>query len=198
MAYKFKIKIAGCANDCVASIARADFPIIGTWRGPLQIDQEAVKQYLAADFNVQKLVVNKCPTDALELDGDKLLLSADDCNRCMHCINMMPKAIKPGTERGATIMIGGKAPIVKGAYLSWVLVPFMKMEPPYQEVKDLLEKIWEWWDENGKTRERVAELIERVGMGNILRDMGLEPAPQMVFQPRSNPYYFWQPDEVNK
>ncbi|MGI5836786.1 MAG: dissimilatory-type sulfite reductase subunit alpha [Chloroflexota bacterium] len=196
--YKFKIKIAGCANDCVASIARADFPIIGTWRGPLQIDQEAVKQYLAADFNVQKLVVNKCPTDALELDGDKLLLSADDCNRCMHCINMMPKAIKPGTERGATIMIGGKAPIVKGAYLSWVLVPFMKMEPPYQEVKDLLEKIWEWWDENGKTRERVAELIERVGMGNFLRDMGLEPAPQMVFQPRSNPYYFWQPDEVNK
>lgn len=196
--YKFKIKIAGCANDCVASIARADFPIIGTWRGPLQIDQEAVKQYLAADFNVQKLVVNKCPTDALELDGDKLLLSADDCNRCMHCINMMPKAIKPGTEKGATIMIGGKAPIVKGAYLSWVLVPFMKMEPPYQEVKDLLEKIWEWWDENGKTRERVAELIERVGMGNFLREMGLEPAPQMVFQPRSNPYYFWQPDEVNK
>ncbi|MCL5040376.1 MAG: hypothetical protein M1299_11245 [Firmicutes bacterium] len=23
--YKFKIKIAGCPNDCVASVARADF-----------------------------------------------------------------------------------------------------------------------------------------------------------------------------
>ena len=196
--YKFKIKVAGCPNDCVASIARADFPIIGTWRGPLQINQDAVKQYLAADFDVQKVVVEKCPTSALELKGDELLLNAGDCNRCMHCLNMMPKAIKPGTEKGATILIGGKAPIVRGAYLSWVLVPFMKLEPPYQELKDLLEKIWEWWDENGKTRERVAELIERVGMGNFLREMGLDPVPQMVFQPRANPYYFWQPDEVNQ
>jgi len=195
--YKFKIKVSGCPNDCVAAVARADFPIIGTWKGPLQIDQEAVKAYLAADLDVQRAVVNKCPTAALELEqGDKLVLNAEDCNRCMHCLNMMPKAIRPGTERGATIMIGGKAPIVKGAYLSWVLVPFMKMEPPYDEVKALLQKIWDWWDENGKTRERVAELIERVGMGNFLRDMELEPVPQMVFQPRANPYYFWQPDEV--
>ena len=194
--YKFKIKVAGCANDCVASIARSDLPIIGTWKGPLQINQEAVKQYLAADFDVRRLVVDKCPTRALELEGDKLLLNAEDCSRCMHCLNMMSKAIRPGTEKGATIMIGGKAPIVRGAYLAWVLVPFMKMEPPYTEVKALLEKIWEWWDENGKTRERVAELIERVGMGNFLREMELEPVPQMVFQPRSNPYYFWQPDEV--
>ena len=34
-------------------------------------------------------------------------------------------------EKGATILIGGKAPIIKGAYLSWVIVPFMKLEPPY-------------------------------------------------------------------
>jgi sulfite reductase alpha subunit len=194
--YKFKIKVSGCPNDCVASIARADMPVIGTWKGPLQIDQEAVKAYLAADFDVKHLVVNKCPTRALELEGDKLLLNAEDCNRCMHCLNMMPKAIRPGTEKGATIMIGGKAPIVRGASLAWVLVPFMKMEPPYQELKDLVEKIWEWWDENGKNRERVAELIERVGMGTFLREMGLEPVPQMVFQPRANPYYFWQPNEV--
>ena len=195
--YKFKIKVSGCPNDCVAAIARADFAIIGTWKGPLQIDQEAVRGYLAADMDVQRTVVNRCPTGAIELDGDSLLLNAEDCNRCMHCLNKMPKAIRPGAERGATILIGGKAPIVKGAYLSWVLVPFMKMEPPYDEVKGLLRKIWEWWDENGRTRERVAELIERVGMGKFLREMGLEPSPQMVYQPRSNPYYFWQPDEVN-
>jgi sulfite reductase alpha subunit len=70
------------------------------------------------------------------------------------------------------------------------------LEPPYEELKDLLQRIWEWWDENGKTRERVGELIDRVGMGKFLRDVGLEPSPAMVFAPRSNPYYFWQPDEV--
>ena len=33
----------------------------------------------------------------------------------MHCINMMPKALRPGLQKGATILIGGKAPILKGA-----------------------------------------------------------------------------------
>jgi len=30
--YKFKFKVSGCPNDCVAAIARADCSIIGTWR----------------------------------------------------------------------------------------------------------------------------------------------------------------------
>ena len=85
---------------------------------------------------------------------------------------------------------------MQSAFLSWVIVPFMKMEPPYTEVKELLEKIWEWWDENGKMRERVGELIYRKGMGEFLRAVGLPPVPQMVYQPRANPYIFWQPDEV--
>jgi sulfite reductase alpha subunit len=103
----------------------------------------------------------------------------------------MPKALRPGLDRGATLLIGSKAPIIKGAYLSWVLVPFMKMEPPYTEVKELLRKIWDWWDENGRTRERVAELIERVGLRKFLRAIGLKPVPQMVYRPRANPYVFF-------
>ena len=194
--YKFKIKVAGCGNDCVAAVARSDMAIIGTWRGPLRIDQAAVKGYLDDGFDVMGKVVNVCPTKALSLKDGALLLDEDDCKRCMHCINKMPKALRPGTEKGATIMLGGKAPIVRGAYLAWVIVPFMKLEPPYEELKELLGKIWEWWDENGKSRERIGELIDRMGMSKFLREVGLEPSPQMVFQPRSNPYYFWQPNEV--
>ena len=93
-------------------------------------------------------------------------------------------------------MIGGKAPIMKGAYLSWVLVPFMKMEPPYTEFKELAGKIWDWWDENGKSRERIGELIERMGMARFVKDIGLKPIPQMVSRPRSNPYIFWPPEQV--
>ena len=91
----------------------------------------------------------------------------------MHCINMMPKAIRPGLQKGATILIGGKAPILKGANLSWVLVPFMEIKPPYSEVKDLLAKIWDWWDEHGKTRERLAELILRMGLKEFLKAVEL-------------------------
>jgi len=195
--YKFKIKVAGCPNDCVASVARADFSIIGTWKDALRIDQEAVQEYVRQGFDVAA-VCARCPTGALTWDAKagELKLEAEDCVRCMHCINKMPKALRPGKEKGATILIGGKATIVKSAFLSWVLVPFMGMTPPYTEVKELLRKIWEWWDENAKVRERVGELIYRVGMRTFLKEIGLEPVPQMVRQPRANPYYFWWPEEV--
>lgn len=191
--YKFKIKISGCPNDGVAAIARADFTIIGTWRDSIRIDQKAIKDYVGKGFDIRNLVIDKCPTSALEWDekSSALKLKAEECVRCMHCINKMPKAIRPGLDKGATILIGGKAPIIKGAYLSWVLVPFMKMDPPYNEAKDLLRKLWDWWDENGRTRERIAELIDRLGLKKFLRDMGIKPVPQMVFKPRSNPYVFF-------
>jgi dissimilatory sulfite reductase alpha subunit len=191
--YKFKIKISGCPNDCVAAIARADFTIIGTWKDSLRIDEKAVKEYANQGKEIQTEVVDQCPTDALEWDAKnkELKLIAEDCVRCMHCINEMPKALRPGREGGATILMGGKAPIVKGALLSSVIVPFMKVEPPYTEVKELLRKIWDWWDENGRPRERVGELIEKAGLKTFLKAVGLKPVPQMINRPRSNPYVFF-------
>ena len=187
--YKFKIKISGCPNDCVAAIARSDFTIIGTWRDSLRIDQKAVQDYVKNGFDVKGLVVDKCPTNALAWDetSKELKVIPEDCVRCMHCINKMTKAIRPGLDRGATILMGGKAPVIKGAMLSSVIIPFMKMEPPYTELKELLRKIWDWWDENGKPRERVGELIEKVGLRVFLKAVGIKPAPQMINRPRSNP-----------
>lgn len=207
--YKFKIKISGCPNDCVAAIARADLTIIGTWRDTIQIDQEAVRGYVDGTvsidnrypdkpkFDIKEFVIDQCPTRALQWDEQRreLKLNAEDCVRCMHCINMMPKALRPGKDRGATILIGGKAPILRGAFMSWVIVPFMKLEPPYKELKELVEKIWDWWDEHGRTRERVGELIERLGMRRFLRAVGLKPVPQMVFAPRANPFVFFDTGE---
>ncbi|MBI4785904.1 MAG: dissimilatory-type sulfite reductase subunit alpha [Chloroflexi bacterium] len=196
--YKFKIKIAGCPNDCIASIARSDLSIIGTWKGNIRIDADAVRAYAGDSLDIQAEVVDLCPTKAMRYDAAAKSLTIDDaeCNRCMHCINLMPKALRPGVEHGATILVGGKAPIVHGALLGWVVVPFMKMEPPYAELKDLIEKTFAWWDENAKMRERLGELIKRQGMGEFLRALDLKPAPQMIVRPRANPYFFWREGEV--
>jgi sulfite reductase alpha subunit len=196
--YKFKIKVSGCANDCVASVARSDFPIIGTWRDSIRINQDEVRSYVKSGFDIQRAVVAKCPTEALAWNEQKqeLELEVDDCVRCMHCINEMPKALRPGVDRGATIMIGGKAPILKSAYLSWVLIPFIETKPPYDNIKDILARLWDWWDENARSRERIGELIDRTGMGNFLRAVDLPPVPQMIMRPRSNPYFFWYADEL--
>lgn len=196
--YKFKIKCSACPNDCTASIARSDFAILGTWRDALQIDQQAVKYYVNNGFAIYDLVVGKCPTKALAWDAQaqELKLTADDCVRCMHCINMMPKALRIGRDTGASILVGGKATVVKSAFLGWVIVPFMKLEPPYTALYDLVDRILDYWDEHAKSRERLGELIYRVGMGTFLRGVGLPPVPQMVSRPRANPYVFWQPEEV--
>jgi sulfite reductase alpha subunit len=110
----------------------------------------------------------------------------------MHCINAMPKALRPGEDRGATILLGAKAPIVQGAQLSSVIIPFIKLEPPYDEIKDLAERIWDFWCEHGKNRERVGEIMQRVGLGNFLEAIGVEPIPEMIAHPRDNPYVFYE------
>ncbi len=191
--YKFKIKCAGCANDCVASIARADMSIIGTWRDEIQIDQAEVKNYVEdGGINIHKDIYANCPTRCMDWDGETLTIDDENCVKCMHCINAMPKALSPGKDRGATILIGAKAPIVEGAQLSSVIVPFIKLEPPYDDLKDLIERLWEPWCEHGKNRERIGEFMQRVGLGNFLEEVEVDLVPEMVAHPRENPYVFYE------
>ena len=193
--YKYKFKFAGCPNDCVASVARSDMSIIGTWKDAIQIDQKEVQAYAKNGTDVQKELCNMCPSRCIDWDGKKMDIQDAECVKCMHCINVMPKALKPGKERGAAILIGAKAPIIGGALLSSVLVPFVEMKPPYEEIKEVAEAIWEFWGEHGKNRERVGEFIQRVGLGNFLDEIGLEPSPDMITHPRTNPYIFFE-DEL--
>jgi sulfite reductase alpha subunit len=190
--YKWKFKMAGCPNDCVASIARSDMSIIGIWRDDIRMDKKEVTEYAKSGMNIERDVVGNCPAKCMEWDGKELKIDNKACRKCMHCINVMPKALRPGLDKGACILIGAKAPIVEGALLSSVLVPFMKLEPPYTELIEIVDAIHEIWCEEGKARERVGEFIQRVGMGNFLEAIGIEPVPEMVAHPRENPYVFYE------
>jgi sulfite reductase alpha subunit len=194
--YKYKFKFAGCPNDCVASVARSDMSIIGTWKDDIQVDQANVQAYARDGIDIQKEVCELCPSSCIAWDGKKLGIDNSECVKCMHCINVMPKALRPGKEKGATILIGAKAPIIGGALLSAVFVPFLEMEPPFEDLKELTEAIWDFWGEHGKNRERVGEFIQRVGLGNFLEQIGLEPVPEMVMHPRTNPYIFFDEEVI--
>lgn len=197
--YKSKVKISGCPNDCVSSTARSDIAIIGTWRDAIQVDQAEVAKYADNGMPMEAAIVKPCPTQCIKYDADKKELNIDNanCNRCMHCINLMPKALKVGKEKGASILLGGKATIVQSAFIGWVVVPFMKLdkEDDYANLKEFLENLWDWWDENAKTRERLGELIYRLGMNSMLKSIGMKPVPQMVKHPRENPYIYWYGDD---
>jgi sulfite reductase alpha subunit len=190
--YKFKFKFAGCPNDCVASVARSDMSIIGTWKDDIQVDQAKVREYAKDGVDIAREVCNLCPSRCMAWDGQTLSIENPECVKCMHCINVLPKALRPGKERGATILIGAKAPIIGGALLAAVFVPFLEMKPPFDDIKELAEAIWEFWGEHGKNRERVGEFIQRVGLGTFLEQIGLDPAPEMIAHPRTNPYIFFE------
>ncbi len=211
--YKFKFKFSGCPNDCVAAIARSDFAVIGTWKDEIQIDQAMVKEYMAGNipsnagahsgrdwgpFDIQKEVIDLCPTECMWMEGDELKIDNAECTRCMHCINVMPRALAPGKERGATICIGAKAPILDGAQFATMIIPFIEIsaDNEFENVIDVIEKIWDWWMEVGKNRERVGETMQRVGLPTFLSVMEVDPIPQHVKEPRSNPYVFWKEEEV--
>nr|BAB55577.1 sulfite reductase alpha subunit [Desulfovibrio termitidis] [Nitratidesulfovibrio termitidis HI1] len=209
--YKFKFKFDGCPNGCVASIARSDFSVIGTWKDDIKIDQAAVKAYVGGElkpnagahsgrdwgkFDIVAEVVERCPSKCISWNGSALSIKTSECVRCMHCINTMPRALRIGDERGASILVGAKAPVLDGAQMGSLLVPFVEVTEPFDEVKEVIEKIWDWWMEEGKNRERLGETIKRLSFQKLLEVTEIAPQAQHVQEPRSNPYIFFKEEEV--
>jgi dissimilatory sulfite reductase alpha subunit len=191
--YKFKFKVSGCPNDCMNSIQRADFAVIGTWRDDMKVDQKEVKAFIKGKSRKYVIdnVVNRCPTKALSLnDDDTLDVDNRNCVRCMHCINVMTKALKPGDDKGITLLIGGKRTLKIGDTFGTVIVPFMKLETDedYERIREIAANTIDFWAENGLEHERCGEMIERIGLVNFLEGIGLEVDPNMINHPRTSSY----------
>ena len=191
--YKFKFKVSGCANDCQNAIERADFAVLGTWRDDMKVDQDEVKAYVKAKGRqyIVDNVITRCPTQALGLkDDDTLAVNNRDCVRCMHCLNVMPKALHPGDDKGVTILIGGKRTLKIGDLMGTVVVPFKKLETEedWESLVEMAEEIIDFWAENALEHERCGEMIERIGLVNFLEGIGIDVDPNMVSNPRECSY----------
>ncbi|MBS1189502.1 MAG: dsrA [Rhodocyclaceae bacterium] len=208
--YKFKFKFSGCPNDCMNSIQRADMAVIGTWRDNMQTDEALAKKWFAK-HGMNELVndvVARCPTKAIQLKEVKDVKAGDsisavavsdthcleidnrDCVRCMHCINVMTGALAPGKDRGAAILVGGKRTLKIGDLMGTLIVPFMKLDTDEDREKlvELGKTMLDFFADNALEHERTGEMIERIGLVAFLEGIGLEVDPNMVSQPRTNPY----------
>lgn len=172
---------------------RSDFAVIGTWRDDMQVNQDAVKEYLAKNGRKWMIdqVITMCPTNALSLnDNDTLAVDNKSCVRCMHCLNVMTKALKPGEDRGVTVLVGGKRTLKIGDLMGTVVVPFMKLETDedFEQLVELGQKIIEFFAENALEHERTGEMVERIGLVDFLEGIGLDIDPNMISHPRTNSY----------
>ncbi len=191
--YKFKFKISGCPNDCQNAIERSDFAVIGTWRDDMIIDQAGVKSYVETKGRQYLMdnVISRCPTACMTLkDDDTLDVDNSNCVRCMHCINVMPKALSPGNDKGITLLIGGKRTLKIGDLMGTVILPFKKLETEedYESLVEIAGDTIDFFAENALEHERTGEMIERIGLVNFLEGIGIDVDPNMVSSPRQCSY----------
>ncbi|MHB8983124.1 dissimilatory-type sulfite reductase subunit alpha [Thiobacillus sp.] len=209
--YKFKFKFSGCPNDCVNAIQRSDMATIGTWRDNIRVNEEQVQAYYAAHGmkDLYNDVVGRCPTRAISVveagqvkaephvsvaqlgDGNALCIDNKNCVRCMHCLNVIPGGLRPGVDKGVTILVGGKGVLKIGATMGTVIIPFMKLETDedFEKLNELARNVLDFFAENALDHERTGEMIERIGLANFLEAMDIPVDPNMINQPRSNPYF---------
>lgn len=208
--YKFKFKFSGCPNDCMNSIQRADMAVIGTWRDNMRTDEKLARKWFEKHGMTELVndVVSRCPTKAILLkdttkvsagakissvavnDTQSLEIDNSNCVRCMHCINVMTGALATGTDKGVTVLMGGKRTLKIGDLMGTVIAPFMPMktEEDYEALVELAQKSIDFFAENALEHERTGEMIERIGLVNFLEGIEMEVDANMVTTPRTNPY----------
>ena len=151
--HKFKIAVGGCPNNCVKPDLN-DLGIIGQ-RIP-GLDQDECNGCKKCG------VVQTCPMGAAKLEDGVLEIDKGICNNCGRCIGTCHFDALDDGIYGYKIYIGGRwgKKIAQGRALS-------KIFTDKDEALDVIEKAILLFREQGKTGERFAKTIERLGFENV-------------------------------
>ena len=155
--HKFKIATGGCPNNCVKPDLN-DLGIVGQLIP--NFDEDLCN-------GCKKCKIEKtCPMKAAKVEDGVLEIDKEKCNNCGRCIGQCPfDAIEDGTT-GYKIYIGGRwgKKIAQGKALS-------KIFTSEEEVLDVVEKAILLFREQGRTGERFADTIKRIGFEEVERQL---------------------------
>ena len=107
-------------------------------------------------------VSQACPVGASQVVDGKLVIDPDKCNNCGRCVGKCPFKAAEESTYGYRVYIGGRwgKRVAHGQKLDKV---FLNEE----EVLSVLEKAILLFREQGKTGERFADTINRIGFENV-------------------------------
>ncbi len=151
--HKFKIAVGGCPNNCVKPDLN-DFGIVGQ-RVPV-IDLEKCRGCGKCQVSLA------CPVGASQVVDGKLVIDPGECNNCGRCVGKCPFKAAQESTYGYRVYIGGRwgKRVAHGRKLEKI---FLSEE----EVLSVLEKAILLFREQGKTGERFADTIDRIGFENV-------------------------------
>ena len=151
--HKFKIAVGGCPNNCVKPDLN-DLGIIGQYIP--NFDEDSCN-------GCKKCAIEKnCPVGAAKVVDGILEIDKDVCNNCGRCVEKCPfDAIEDGTY-GYKIYIGGRwgKKVAQGRALGRIFTD-------KEEAMSVIEKTILLFREQGKTGERLAQTIDRLGFENV-------------------------------
>lgn len=193
--FKIKTKMSACPNDCGKALLHGDIGIIGVFKDLPKVDDARLNEWVDSGGDIN-WVCRHCPTNAMAWDEKILEIDPDSCVRCMYCINRVP-AIKPGDERGVAFTAGGKMKGKMGPMKGKVIFPFVKAVPPdYKELLETYDRLCNVYDDNGNKKERIGDMIHRLGFDKFLALCGVEPSSMLFSSPRRNTFYHWSAEEL--
>lgn len=151
--HKFKIAVGGCPNNCVKPDLN-DLGIIG----------QRIPNFDPDECNGCKIcgVEKICPMGATKLVEGVLEINNDLCNNCGRCIGHCHFDALSEGPYSYKIYIGGR-------WGKWTAhgKPLKKIFTDKNEALDTIEKAILLFREQGKTGERFAQTIERLGFENV-------------------------------
>ena len=155
--HKFKIAVGGCPNNCVKPNLN-DLGIIGQ-RIP-DFDEESCNGCLKCS------VEESCPIKAAKLDDDLLNIDREMCNNCGRCIGACHFDASESGITGYKIYLGGMwgKRVQHGRALK-------KIFTSEEEALDTIEKVILFYREQGKTGERFAQTIQRIGFEQVEKEI---------------------------
>jgi len=158
--HKFKIAVGGCPNNCVKPDLN-DLGIVG---------QLIPKLDAGRCRGCGKCAVEAaCPIHAAKVRDGVLHIDEKACNHCGRCVGKCHfRAVESGTT-GYKIYIGGRwgKQVKQG-------LPLGKIFTSEAEALDVVEKAILLFREQGKTGERFASTIERIGFENVQKQLLLD------------------------
>ena len=150
--HKFKIAVGGCPNNCVKPDLN-DFGIVGA-RVP-GYDESQCKGCKKCQ------VETACPIHAAKLVDGRLVIDPNLCNNCGRCVGKCPFHCNDEGTYGWKVYVGGRwgKQVAHGRMLG-------KIFTDKAEVLDVVEKAILLFRDQGKSGERFADTIERIGFEN--------------------------------
>ena len=107
-----------------------------------------------------------CPMNAAKVEDGELIIDNEACNNCGRCVEQCPfDVIEEGTP-GYKIYIGGRwgKKVAHGQ-------PLSKVFTTEEELLDTVEKAILFFREQGKTGERFADTIARIGFEEVEKQL---------------------------